>query len=448
MARRRRIWRVLLGILGSGMILLVLAAWPGCTTYTVSPETTGITAPLDKRGFVDYPTALNERLREGVTPENNANVLIWKVLGPRPEGGNGMPPEYFRWLGIEEPPAEGDYWVNWKRYFDANFPRDDHDKWLQAHDLVSDMAKWPWAAKEQPLLAVWLRQNDKQLALVIEATKREQYYNPLVPSRTEEWSASLLSCLLPNVQRCRELAAALLCRAMLRTHEGTIEGALSDLFAVYRLGRLVGRGGTMIEALVGFALEGIANKGTITLLSSGELSAAQLRAFERELNGLPTRTRIADKINLTERFLYLDTVRLIAEQGTPFLESLVKDSPTQAPQHSGFQDRLFTRSINWDPALRNAHRWYDRIVAAGRIGDRPAREEEMNSIRDDIRAFKQDFGPKYAAGVYFGGPTKRGEVIGMLLLGLLLPALDKVQDAQDRYDQWDRNMRVAVALAA
>src|SRR5258708_3056004 len=114
--RRRRLRRILLRILASGLVLLVIAAWPGCTTYTVSPETTLITTPLDKRGFVDYPTALNQRLREGVTPEKKANGVIWMVLGPRPEGSNGMPMEYFRWLGIEPPPEQGDYFLGWDQY--------------------------------------------------------------------------------------------------------------------------------------------------------------------------------------------------------------------------------------------------------------------------------------------------------------------------------------------
>src|SRR5712664_4809777 len=58
--------------------------------FTVGKDTTYVTGPLDKDGYIDYPAALNERLGKGVTPENNANVLIWKALGPRPEGGASM----------------------------------------------------------------------------------------------------------------------------------------------------------------------------------------------------------------------------------------------------------------------------------------------------------------------------------------------------------------------
>jgi hypothetical protein len=46
MKRRRRLWFTLLGILLCAVGLLVYAAWPGSSTFTISPETTYITEPL------------------------------------------------------------------------------------------------------------------------------------------------------------------------------------------------------------------------------------------------------------------------------------------------------------------------------------------------------------------------------------------------------------------
>jgi hypothetical protein len=190
--RRRRLWIILASVSLLLGLPFLYAAWPGAWTFTVSPETTYITGPLDKNGYVDYVTALNERLSQGIKPEENANVLLWQVMGPRPEGGSGMPPEYWHWLGIQSPPEEGSYLTRWdkliKRYPDL-------------HELVRDDAKndpidwaryWPWTAEQNPALADYLRTNEKQLALVIEATRRPQYYNPIVPRRTDDWSDPLL----------------------------------------------------------------------------------------------------------------------------------------------------------------------------------------------------------------------------------------------------------------
>src|SRR5260370_40165490 len=107
--RPRRWWKIALGILLLFLAPLVYAAWPGSSTFTVSPETTYITEPLDKDGYPDYVTTLNQRLSQGVTHENNANLLIWQALGPHPEGTT-MPAESFQCLGVPEPPQQGEYW--------------------------------------------------------------------------------------------------------------------------------------------------------------------------------------------------------------------------------------------------------------------------------------------------------------------------------------------------
>src|SRR5436309_13674319 len=79
--------------------------------FTIGKETTYVTEPVDKDGYIDYVTAVNERLRRGVTPDNNAVVLLWKALGPNP-GGVAPSPEFFRWLGVPAPPGDGEYHVD------------------------------------------------------------------------------------------------------------------------------------------------------------------------------------------------------------------------------------------------------------------------------------------------------------------------------------------------
>ena len=75
--------------------------------FTIGKDTTFVTKPLDKDGYPDYAAALNERLSVGVTPENNANLLIWKALGPF--SNTPMPEEYFKLLGSPRPSENGLY---------------------------------------------------------------------------------------------------------------------------------------------------------------------------------------------------------------------------------------------------------------------------------------------------------------------------------------------------
>ena len=48
---------------------------------TVSRETTFFTGPLREDGYVDFAAAINARLREGVTTENNACIPLYRAIG-------------------------------------------------------------------------------------------------------------------------------------------------------------------------------------------------------------------------------------------------------------------------------------------------------------------------------------------------------------------------------
>ena len=46
--------------------------------------------------------------------------------------------------------------------------------------------------------------------------------------------------------------------------------------------------------------------------------------------------------------------------------------------------------IDWEPAIDNGNKWYDRMVAAMRLKDRAAREKEFDKIEEDLKALKKD----------------------------------------------------------
>jgi hypothetical protein len=445
--RRRRLWVTVVGILVSVTVSVVYAAWPGSSTFTVSEETTYVTGPLDKHGYVDYVTALNERLRKDITPENNANVLIWQALGPRPQGGKGMPAEYFQWLGIEAPPEQGEYLVSWTKYLKEHWKNEGSLDLASYSDRLTRASQWPWTSRQEPELADWLQRSEKPLALVMEATRRPDYYNPLVPERTDDWSPGLITALLPNVQGCREMVYALSCRAMLQVSGAKVEEAWQDLLACHRLSRLVARGGTQIELLVGFATDQATSKADIAFLDLANLESQQVLACLEDLRKLPPMPTVADEIDLGDRFMLLDGIMLAARQGTPFLEGLTRDTN---PPPTGFlyKSRLFTRSINWDPAFRNANRWFDRCAVALRLTDRAVRVQEIDAIARDGKLLRQHVSSIGAIQKSFMGSEPRGEWTGNLLIGLMLPALEKVQSAAERCEQGQRNLHLAFALAA
>src|SRR6266851_7581674 len=127
--------------------------------FTISKETTYVTGPLDKDGYIDYAAALNERLGKGVTRENNANVLIWKALGPHPEGAT-MPAELFKLMGMEPPPEKGEYFVDLTEFMKDRFKIAANGKEMEEiYEQLNRCTNKPWTEQQYTKLDEWLKAN-------------------------------------------------------------------------------------------------------------------------------------------------------------------------------------------------------------------------------------------------------------------------------------------------
>jgi hypothetical protein len=416
-------------------------------TFTIGEETTYVTGPLDKDGYIDYVTALNQRLSKGVTPANNANVLLWKVLGPPRLRVRPMPPEFFKWLDMPQPPEQGQYFLPLDRFIRERLrldPGTAADKITAQHERVG---RWPWTPADYPAIASWLRVNEKPLAVAIQASKRSHYYLPLTPHRTNKGPKGLVTALLPSVQGCREIVNALVGRAMLRLGQGDTEGAWQDLLACHRLGRLVSQGGTIIEGLVGIAIDAIASHADLVWLDRARPDAKRIERCLNDLRQLPPLAASISKVDIGERFWNLETVMLLDRYGARYFVDLA-EHPEQPV--NPFRDQIL-RDIEWDPALRTINRWFDRLVAGLRGKDRVEREKKWQQFEKELKELKDKISaPAYVHNLLPGGKATaaaRGQFIGDLLVCLMMPAMGKVQQAEDRSHQTQDNLAVAFALA-
>jgi type II secretory pathway pseudopilin PulG len=448
-----RFWPILVVMAG---LLVAYALWPARYKFTVSQETTYVTESVDAHGFLDYQGALNDRLGQGISPDTNANVLIWQALGPHPEGGT-MPPEYFRRLGIPSPPEKGDYFIAYDKYFQdrlkarpGNQPEPvggeqaQREQWSKRVDRAQ---KWPWKSSDEPEIVAWLQANEKPLTLMIEVGSRPHYYNPLVSRSDDPTSARLMGSFLPSVQSSRACANALIVRAMGRLGDGQPDLAWRELMATQRLGRLVARGGTLIETLVGVAIVSIASNAQVTFLGQGNHPSKRVLAWLADLRSLPPMPSLADKIGLSERFMTLDVLMSVAIHGPHVVDQLA-DVPNGKQIRNEALSRMLGRSINFDPAFRNANRMFDQCEAACRLPDRETRKKAFGEIADEIKQRKSAVAEVGLVERNTMSSTQRGEYFGDILLALLLPALDKMQDANDRIEQTVANLQIAFALAA
>ena len=230
---------------------------------------------------------------------------------------------------------------------------------------------------------------------------------------------------------------------MLRLGEGKTDAAWEDILACHRLGRHLTRGATLIESLVGIAICQIATNATLAYLERADLTSKQALDRLKELQSLKPVKPMADKIDLGERMMGLDALQLI-RRGGDF------NGGNNKPNE---EDVKALNAIDWTPAMQSLNKFYTRMATAMRIKDRTEREKEFDKIEkeleetvkkargdnpDDVKKLIKEAGPGKAA----------GQKIGDVLVGLLAPAVRKVQQAHDRVAQTERNLHIAFAMAA
>ncbi len=367
--------------------------------HSISEETTRITGPLRADGSVDYVAFLNGRSSEGVTPENNAAVLFWRAVGP----GEILPEHrarYFRMLGVRPPRGKGDYFVDFDQFVADRTKTGagvDEEPEAGTEDGTSDPLRLattrPWSRREFPMLAQWLAANEKPLALLGEASKRPHRYDPLCGRER----MALMAVPLPTHLLYREAARTLCARAMLRLGEGRTAEAWEDLLACHRLARLIGQGPTTIEALGASAVEETACLGDRALLQHARLDAGEIAEMRNDLNRLLPMPLMADKIDVAERFTYLDIVSDYSRHGISsvieFYDELMEfDVPeSQELKETVNVLRQYGNDtlIDWDLVLRMGNAWYDQLVDTYRKPTGPEQSSALRKAEDDLRRLKK-----------------------------------------------------------
>lgn len=423
---------------------LALAAGPSRPPKPVFPagkDTTFFTGPRDEQGYLDLAAAVNRLMARGLKPQDNAAVYLWRAMGPAPEG-RVMPHEHFAAIGMKRPPVKGEYFIGITEFATRRLKLKP-DALDAFYEKQSRATAHPWTAKDFPNLAAWLKANEKPLALVHEAARKRRYHVALVVGTSRDGrKGDLIGALLPGVQKCREASAALAARAMLRAGEGKADEAWRDLLACHRLGRLVQQGNTLIEALVGYAIESIAVQATLAFIDKAKPDGKKLAGYLADLAKLPPPVDVAEKVDVAERAMLIDVVQMMHRYGVRYLETLA-DGPGHKPWP--LEVEAARLALDYTGMRREGNRWYNRMVRAMRRPTRAGRAAELAAIERDLRGLKASVTAPFLGGVL----AVRAEVnkrIGHVLIGLLLPAVSKVQDAADRTAQTHDNLRVAIAL--
>ncbi len=418
--------------------------------YTVSKETTFVTEPLRPDGSVDYAEAINQRMSKGVTPENNAAVLIWRAAGPK-EIPAGLRARYFARIGIEPPSEQGNYLIDLDHYLENRKPPITEKQREKVWDQLDIAASRPWSRDEFPLIAQWLAANEKPLALIIEASKRPRRFDPLIGDGGD--NSTLIAALLPSVTIYRTAARLLCVRAMLKAKANDIAGAWDDVMVCYRLSRLIGQSLTLIDSLVEVTIDSMSFAATVALLENVDISGEQLERMRQDIATLTPRRRLAEIIDQGERLFFLDCAAVLARQGLSQIGAFLglAFSGQSEPKWKGFfVDLVGKTAIDWDHLMRKGNRWYDRIVAALNKPSLAQRRVAMIQLRDELRELGKsatDLKSLLADGLLRPRQAVSDRVAD-ILIALLVPAIDTCVLAEDSWVVRHEVLATGLAAAA
>lgn len=420
--------------------------WSQEPSIILSRNTTYITSPLQSDKTPDYEAYLRERGRNGVTPDNNAAVLMWPH-NLEPDDYEPMQKE----LGLKQMPSAQDALqpldgeLMRQRIIDRlHLDRDEADP----KEIVWSATDHKWTRPQCPPLAEWVVSNKRPLDLLVEASRRPRFYSPS-PSYLNKKPDLLINILLPGTQNIRDAARALGVRGMWHLGENRLNDAWADILAMHRLARLASQGQALVDQLVAVSISESACRGTLSLLSSERLPVQLARQIQRDLDQLPRVCDVAECMNTMERLSALDAAVYLKHHGILHgLSVLAEDVAAFGDEPKHKRGPNITKPIPFDAniVLRRLNSRYDRLVMIARL-PRKARSEAYERFFIELENEGQRIKRPLRLVAAAISVNIRSEWIESIMANLLIPASEVANTAEDRAHTSLALTRLAAGLA-
>jgi len=171
--------------------------------------------------------------------------------------------------------------------------------------------KYNEATNEQKqLIEQWLEDNDEVFDLVVAGTNKPYCWREY---KEAEGSEGLMSVLLPHLSEFRRLAYALRWRIWLSAEQGRYKEAFDDIKTCYLLGQHLKGDKTLIEQLVGIAIEALVVQELRDILSGHEIDSAMLATLQEEFEQITNNEDFIISLKTEKLFMYDETQRCFTE---------------------------------------------------------------------------------------------------------------------------------------
>lgn len=364
----------------------------GFSPPTISKATTFLTAPSREDGTIDYVEAIDAARKNKTTPENNAFKLIIQAHGPSGLP-SGMGDAILKKLGITSL-GDGPFFIGMAAFFESR--KDDVDLkeivksiedkreseiksfFFQRRDAaaIADDSLWkssqqPWVTKDYPLIAGWLAENREPFDILLEATKRKNFYVPRIHIKGASEPTSLSTDTAIANLRFDQIARFFCSVALWQAHEEDNDTPWDYLMAAQRLAALLEQQRHTTGIMGGHHVRMIADDGVIAFLTSAKLTNDELTQFEKSYRNVQSTRSILNAVDLDERVFALAGVM-----------EVYRDAPNR--RHLKPHLKTFYQYADVDAVLRRVNRHFDSKLPILRDQDYQSFKKKSDTFRRRI----------------------------------------------------------------
>lgn len=261
-------------------------------------------------------------------------------------------------------------------------------KWEGDSDLRDRALKGDPVALQSPEIQAWIAANQRSIELARQASGLP--YRGVQP---QEGAESLIGVLLPDLGARREISRAAVVRGRSLAAGGDLAGARREYIDAMRFGAQTGQGVTLIENLVGAAMQ---QPSANALLDSFERDdATDYAALAGELEAAYRPLRPTSELMQFERAAILETLQKTYEPdlerggykvGGEGLRTLAEIG-SMTGKSEGLDEQLFMAQrltdLGYENVLAQTNSFYDRFTASSRLPYTEARQD-LEQVESEI----------------------------------------------------------------
>lgn len=331
-------------------LLLVAAPLFAEVKLEIGPDTTVIDGPVNPDGTINYLAYLNQKLSEGITPENNFAVDVALSMGQEAWHDESYRQRMLTALGVDAP--------------NDDFVISPSDLRSEVWDAITSR---PWDADEYPEAKTWLDHHSAALDRIQpHADQKDRFYFPLMVN--EGMPESIDTAPRPWVNHMRAICRGFLSRAESRIANGNIDGAWSDVLTIYHIAALSAKEPYVTSWMAGLSNQYMAASVVEDLVASERFTGGHARRMTSDLDLLDKISAYEQAYESGDRYTSLDYfMRYWRSRGTQSSES--DEFPgyyVVPPRYYFFMDApLYDPNVTMHAVNDFGKRWID----AGRISN-------------------------------------------------------------------------------